>query len=71
MACLSLVFSSQVIDADKDDLHADTNSKDSSSIIYGGGWPYNSEKNSLSTDGFAPISLEIPLVNVIKTVLIN
>ena len=58
MVYVSVVFSAQVIDTDKDgyankdELHAGTNSKDSSSIIYEGGWPYNSEKDSLSTAGF-------------------
>ena len=62
MTCVSVVFSGQVIDtdkdgyADKDELYAGTDPKDSSSIIYEGGWPYNSEKDLFSTDGFGEIS---------------
>ena len=61
MACVSIVSSGQVIDdkdgyADKDELHAGIDLKDSLSIIYEGGWPYNSEKDLFSTDGFGEIS---------------
>jgi hypothetical protein len=55
---VSMVFSGEVIDTDKDgysdqdELHAGTNPKDVSSLIYEGGWPYNREKDSLSTVGF-------------------
>jgi len=45
MVYVSVVFSAQVIDTDKDgyakkdELHAGPNPKGSSSIIYEGGWP--------------------------------
>ena len=54
----SSILASQVIDSDEDgysdqdELHAGTNPKDASSLIYEGGWPYNSEKDSLSIVGF-------------------
>jgi hypothetical protein len=58
MIYVTVVSSAQVIDtdndgySDKDELHAGTNPKDYSSIIYEGGWPYNIDKDSLSTFGF-------------------
>ena len=58
MIGISIVFSGQVVDTDKDgysdrdELHAGTNPKDASSFIYEGGWPYNSEKDSLPFDSF-------------------
>ena len=52
------ILPAQVIDSDEDgysdqdELHAGTNPKDPLSLIYEGGWPYNSEKDSLSIVGF-------------------
>ena len=73
---VSIVLSGEVIDTDKDgysdqdELHAGTNSKDVSSLIYEGGWPYNSEKDSLSTVVFGTMP-QITQVEYIYLVLKN